>query len=124
MAFSSYAKNCAVVGTLCQYFGDSTDIPILPHGIIQPSLFESYNPIINSSVLINRSYCRWKECDLEDYELWLRITLSGGLFYNIPRILTWHRIHRNSAFNSKHMSDKHLRDEFARAKNSILSLVS
>lgn len=38
---------------------------------------------------------------LEDYDLWLRLRNQNKLFYNVNEPLVRHRIHNNSAFNSK-----------------------
>lgn len=99
------AKNVAVIGTFCQYFGERTGSPSIASGLIDGRLFEKCNQIINSSALIHRSYCNWRYIPggegMEDYELWMRIALGGFKLYNIPEVLVYHRIHRTSAFNSK-----------------------
>jgi glycosyltransferase involved in cell wall biosynthesis len=109
------APNADVIGTFCRYFGESNAIPYLPAGYIRPELLDHHNLIINSSSLIKKEYCKWEYHEttgqaLEDYYLWMKICLSGGTLYNIPEILTWHRIHKTSAFNSKGHSDRGLRE--------------
>ena len=90
------------IGTLCKYFGDSDKVPIIPDGDLSIFNFYSKNPIINSSALIKKELCYWKEYNgVEDYDLWLRLNRLNYKFYNIPEILTFHRIHSNSAFNAK-----------------------
>ena len=91
-----------VIGTNCQYFGDSNAIPYIPLGIISDFDFTKLNPIINSSCLIRKELCHWDgEYNLEDYDLWLRLRKENKKFYNMVEILTFHRIHKSSAFNAK-----------------------
>ena len=108
------ASDAAVIGTFCRYFGESYAIPNIPSGYVDSQFLEHTNPIINSSSLIRKQYCTWEynEIDygIEDFHLWMKICLSGGKLYNIPEILTWHRIHKTSAFNSQGYSDAPLRE--------------
>jgi len=92
-----------VVGTKCVYFGDMEGIsPEIPLRDISKYDFLKENPIINSSSLIKKEVCFWNEkFDVEDYELWLRLWKQNKTFYNCPEILVKHRIHIQSAFNSK-----------------------
>ena len=80
-----------VIGTKCVYFGDLS-------GII-PNI--SVNPIINSSSIIRKEYCFWHGDAVEDYDLWLRLRKQNKRFYNCEEVLVLHRIHTNSAFNTK-----------------------
>jgi teichuronic acid biosynthesis glycosyltransferase TuaG len=104
-AMHSHAYGADVIGTCCQYFGERYEIIPLESGYIDPAILENHNPIINSSSLIRRRFCNWELNDInfamDDYHLWMKICLSGGKLYNIPELLVWHRIHNNSAFNSK-----------------------
>lgn len=95
--------NYDVIGTQCQYFGDSNFTPHIPFGDITKFNFKTVNPIINSSVLLRKELAFWNVIlkAMEDYELWLRLNKQGKTFYNISNILTYHRIHTNSYFNTK-----------------------
>ena len=113
-AIHSHAYGADVIGTFCRYFGERYDSVSLESGYIDPEILENYNPIINSSSLIRRKFCNWEYEEnhngiCEDYYLWMKICLSGGILYNIPQILVWHRIHNRSAFNSQMQSDHMLR---------------
>jgi glycosyltransferase involved in cell wall biosynthesis len=108
-ASRTVAKNAVVIGTFSYYFGELTGVVPIPAGLIHPSELQHYNPIVNSSAMIQREYCMWKDEDLEDYSLWMNISLQGKDLYNVPELLTWHRIHTTSAFNSKHVSNVPLR---------------
>ena len=91
-----------VIGTNCVYFGDMNIVPKLPLGDLTTANFFEYNPVINSSVVVRKELCWWDpRFDVEDYELWLRIRKVGKTFYNLAEILTKHRIHRQSAFNTR-----------------------
>jgi hypothetical protein len=70
--------------------------------------FKNYNPILNSSVVIKKELCFWKNnfFGIEDYELWLRLKKEEKRFYNCNEILIKHRIYPNSFFNSKGNSDE------------------
>ena len=65
--------------------------------------FTRVNPIINSSSIIKKPLCYWDPIEekLDDYDLWLRLRISNKTFFNCDNILVKHRIHRQSAFNSK-----------------------
>lgn len=98
-----YTSNYDVIGTNCKYFGDLNISPPLPLGDINNFNFFKYNPIINSSCLIKKELAYWdQDVDgVEDYDLWLKLKKQNKKFYNVPTILTMHRIHNQSAFNSK-----------------------
>lgn len=98
-----YTSEYDVIGTNCKYFGDLNISPKLPYGNISNFNFFEYNPIINSSCLIKKDLAYWdQEVDgVEDYDLWLKLRKQNKKFYNLQDILTMHRIHTQSAFNSK-----------------------
>jgi glycosyltransferase involved in cell wall biosynthesis len=102
-----YLNNYDVIGTLCQYFGDSNSEPTLPKGNLCNFNFLRCNPIINSSSVIKKDLCFWdKQYDgVEDYDMWLRLWKNGKKFYNISDILVKHRIHQSSAFNSNNTNN-------------------
>jgi glycosyltransferase involved in cell wall biosynthesis len=112
-AKQSVACDAAVIGTFCAYFGSYTGSPHRPGGYIDSGVLATVNPIVNSSSMIHRSFCEWRnEYELEDYDLWMRIALAGGRMYNIPKVLTRHRIHTGSAFNSRQLDPTPLRQRF------------
>ena len=100
-----YMSKFDVIGTRCSYFGDSTITFQLPVGDITTFNFLSDNPIINSSCLIRKELCSWntesQTHGIEDYDIWLRLWKQGCTFFNVETILVLHRIHKESAFNSK-----------------------
>ena len=111
------AKNCAAIGTCCRYFGDVGGAPALRIGMLQFRDMIDCNQIINSSSMIHRSYCRWRDnyFGMEDYDLWLRITASGGYLYNLYETLVKHRIHKESSFNAKGQDPESIRGDFKAA---------
>lgn len=114
---SSYLYKYDVIGTKCIYFGDiNGNIPDNPVGDLSEFPFLSCNPMINSSVLIRKEYCHWEENGIEDYELWLRLKYQGRTFFNCRDVLVRHRIHSDSAFNSKGHTNKvhELREHYLR----------
>jgi len=118
----SEAINASVVGTLCQYFGDSNTVLSLPTGFVDPEILENYNPIINSSAIIRKELCKWEynniNFGMEDYYLWTELCLAGKKLYNLNEILTFHRIHNTSAFNSKGYSNNEIRERYKRLRAS------
>ena len=112
-AASTIAKDAAVIGTFCRYFGDLHNEITLPIGYVDPQVLQTFNPIINSSAMIKRQYCKWiyneDNMGVEDFYMWMEISLQGGKLFNLPEFLTWHRIHTTSAFNSKGYSDNNIR---------------
>ena len=98
-----YLNNYDVIGTQCQYFGESNNIPNIPLGDISNFDFFLVNPIINSSALIRKNLANWDENDIfyfEDYDLWFKLYSLHKKFFNINKILCMHRIHKNSFFNN------------------------
>lgn len=94
--------NFDIIGSKCVYFGDMSGIiPDIPTGDISNFDFKRVNPIINSSCIVRKELCYWNENGIEDYDLWLRLRKDGRKFYNFKEILVKHRIHNDSAFNSK-----------------------
>ena len=98
-----YIKDYDVVGSRCIYFGESKNgiIPDIPVRDISTFNFFTFNPIINSSIIIKKEFAKWNENGIEDYDLWLTLRKMQKKFYNCPEILVKHRIHNDSAFNSK-----------------------
>lgn len=95
-----------VVGSRCIYFGENTrfngQVPSIAIGDISTHDFFEFNPIINSSAVIKKEHCLWDgSLQLEDYNLWLSLRMKNKKFYNCEQILVKHRIHPESAFNSK-----------------------
>lgn len=103
-----YIDKYDVIGTNCQYIGDSDVIPRLYFGELSENNFSDINTIINSSCMINRRGRKiyWdSEWDgVEDYDLWIRLVKSGWKFFNIKAVLVKHRIHSTSFFNTKNRS--------------------
>jgi glycosyltransferase involved in cell wall biosynthesis len=99
-----------IIGTRAIYFGHILNgvIPSIPFGDITNHTFHQGNPVINSSSLIKKNLCFWNnENDgIEDYELWLKLNFEGKKFYNCEEIAVKHRLHENSAFNTKNFDEK------------------
>jgi teichuronic acid biosynthesis glycosyltransferase TuaG len=103
-----YISKYDVIGTSCQYFGESDAIPRLYFGELSKSNFSELNTIVNSSCMINR---RGRELfwdpewdGVEDYDLWIRLVNNNWTFYNIDLRLVEHRIHNDSFFNTKNIN--------------------
>lgn len=96
-----YIYDYDIIGTKCQYIGESDKVPKLPVGNLESVDFSKRNPVINSSVLLKRELCYWEDVFLDDYTLWLKLKKEKYKFYNLKDILVYHRIHSDSAFNSK-----------------------
>lgn len=101
------AADAGVIGTWCSYFGSTISSgPDLPYGWIEPRSLRHVNPLINSSVILKRELAVWEDrCGLDDYDLWIRLSKRGVKMLNIPLRLVHHRIHAESAFNSKGKQD-------------------
>lgn len=89
-----------VIGTNTQYFGESKVIPHLILGEIPRNTFLSFNTIICSSLMMRKEDAVWRNHFVYDYDMWLRMETEGKLFYNVPEILTMHRVHKQSFFNT------------------------
>jgi hypothetical protein len=98
-----------IVGTMCRYFGDSSDIPVLPPGELRKSDFVKRNPMIHSSVLIRRDLATYTdEFVAYDYDCWVRNMLYGVKIVNIDNILVFHRVHMKSFYNASGKQDPEL----------------
>ena len=98
-----------VIGTNGIYFGDKSEKIHVPSEDFNDSFdFRYSNPIINTSAIIKKELCFWRNdlFGIEDYDLWLRLKKQGKLFYNCKEVLVKHRIHTSSSFNSKGNSDR------------------
>jgi teichuronic acid biosynthesis glycosyltransferase TuaG len=116
-----------VIGTYCKYFGDIDLIPPLPQKEISRSSIFNTNPIINSSMMIKHEDALWTDRfkGLDDYDMWLRLAYNGSRFYNIPQVLTHHRIHSDSAFNTSNNSNvPNLLKHWNRQLNNLTTIVS
>lgn len=122
-ALQNEAKDADVIGTRCQYFGELQSFPNIPTGYIHPEILEQFNPIINSSAMIKREYCKWEYNDInfgmEDYYLWTELCLTGKKLYNISSFFTYHRIHKQSSFNSKGYSNTGIRVRYAMLRKIV-----
>lgn len=98
-----YIQSYDVIGTDTEYFGDKSGTPGLFLGVLTPKMFRFQNPVVNSSVMMQRKCAWWNEKweGLDDYNLWFYLLNKGKRFYNVPEILTNHRIHDESFFNNK-----------------------
>jgi teichuronic acid biosynthesis glycosyltransferase TuaG len=96
-----FTKDYDVIGTLGNYIGQrSTSIPVTS-GDLKNYDFLNINPILNSSSLIKKNYCYWDpDCIVEDYKLWLTLWRNGCKFYNVDKILIYHRLHPHSFYNN------------------------
>jgi len=104
---TKFIINYDVVGSNCVWFGDIDGVvPKIPVYDISNFNFAEVNPIINSSSIIKKQLCHWNENGVEDYDMWIRLRKLNKRFYNCPEILVKHRIHKQSAFNSKGNNDK------------------
>ena len=98
-----------IVGTMCRYFGDSSDIPVLPPGELRKSDFIKRHPMIHSSVLIRRELATYTdEFVAYDYDCWVRNMLYGIKIVNIDNILVFHRVHMKSFYNASGKQDPEL----------------
>ena len=97
-----YLHQYDIVGTRCIYFGESSSLPSIPVGFLNPQHnFLDYNPIINSSAILKKQDAKWNNIyTLDDYDMWLRLNYEKKTFYNIDEILCKHRIHKTSFFNN------------------------
>lgn len=97
-----HGHRVGIIGTWVQYFGDWNGQPQLPSEFIDPAVFHKTNPIINSSILIKKEYDYYTNefFGIQDYDSWVKLSLAGVQFYNIPMCLTHHRLSSSSVFNS------------------------
>ena len=99
-------EELGICGTMCRYFGESSDIPTLPTGELRKVDFEKKNPLIHSSILIRRDFADYTdEFVAYDYDCWIRSVLGGIKIANVDAILVFHRIHMKSFYNASNKQD-------------------
>lgn len=119
-----YMNGYDVIGTKCRYFGDMNHEASIPVNDISLFNFLNVNPIINSSCLLKKELCYWDEqSTVEDYDLWLRLWKDKKKFFNVNEVLIKHRIHNDSAFNSKG-NDIEAKKLIEKYKNPTITLVT
>jgi glycosyltransferase involved in cell wall biosynthesis len=105
---SKFLKSYDVIGTKCEYFGNINKFqPDIPTGDISNFDIFKFNPIINSSVIINKNFSYWNNDllnGLEDYDLWFKLFFDKKNIYNVDNVLCYHRIHNESAFNNSNFN--------------------
>lgn len=105
-------RDIDIIGTLTTYIDEnntkSITIPLCEFSEeISRMNLSGMNQIINSSCMIKRSCIDevngWDpEVEgLEDFDMWVKFSLSNKKFYNIQEPLVFHRVHSQSNFNAK-----------------------
>jgi hypothetical protein len=89
-----------VIGTNTQYFGTSNVIPHLCLGEIPHGAFLRFNTIICSSLMMKKTDAVWRDHFVYDYDMWLRMETEKKKFYNCSEVLTLHRVHNQSFYNT------------------------
>lgn len=96
-----YMGSYQVVGTNAQYIGERNGGPSIPFMEVNPDVFRSINPVVNSSAMFLKEDAQWEDIKgVEDYDMWCRLAAAGRRFFNVPEVLVSHRVHRDSAFNT------------------------
>jgi teichuronic acid biosynthesis glycosyltransferase TuaG len=98
-----YMEKYDVVGTNTVYFGERSDEPVIFLGKLYKDMFIFQNPLINSSIMLKKADGFWDENyePTNDYDLSVRLIIKNKTFYNIPEILTKHRIYSTSEFSNR-----------------------
>jgi teichuronic acid biosynthesis glycosyltransferase TuaG len=94
-----------VVSTGAQYFGLKSRQVDVPSGELSAIQFRKNNPVISTSALIRRAdllkmdpaYRGWAF----DYKLYVDLLNAGRKFYALPDVLTLHRLHAKSTYNTR-----------------------
>lgn len=124
---STVAKNAAVIGTAVDTFGDVPYTVQQKSEWITPVDLSEFNPVSLSSAILHRSYLHMRlmdgNCGIEDYELWMRILLSGSKIYNIPEVLTHMRV-TESIIRAKTQNPMILHVHYKKALTSPLAITT
>lgn len=102
-------------GTWCSYFGDWQGGPHIVGGFVSEGEFRKMNPMVHSSMLFPKEKNRQPFTDefvTYDYDCWVRNLQAGHIFYNVPLVLTEHRVYSGSHFNASGLQ----KPELVRAK--------
>jgi glycosyltransferase involved in cell wall biosynthesis len=94
-----------VVSTGGCYFGDKHDVIDVPIGRLNANHFRRGNPVMSTSAVMRKSdvlkfdpaYRDWAF----DYKLYVDLWNAGRKFYAIPDVLTLHRLHTGSTYNTR-----------------------
>ena len=101
-----YKDKYDIIGTLGRYIGDKKGKIDIEKGEISYNQIFFHNCVINSSVIMKKKFYTGEDVLLDDYNLWFCAIEQGATFYNLPEILTNHRVHNDSHFN--HINNDHV----------------
>lgn len=108
----TYTHKYDIIGTFIQYIDEFDTIIGQPNlsinndNIIQLSRLGN-NQIANTSTIFKKDDAMqvnyWNENldGIEDFDFWLKLMKIKKTFINIPEYLVYHRLHKNSNFNTK-----------------------
>lgn len=99
-----YLDRYDIVGTMAEYIGEKAGRVDVESGELSGWHFDSHNPIVQMSAMLKREDARWDESfarGVYDFALWKRLMLAGRRFFNVPKVLVQHRIHKGSTYNTK-----------------------
>jgi glycosyltransferase involved in cell wall biosynthesis len=124
--------NYDVVGTSCRYIGVKANmdgiitnffIPGIPLNEVSKPGFDIFhvNPMICSSILIRKELLEFEDHFVYDYNLWFKLFFQKKRFFNVPEVMVYHRVHKNSAFNN---SNSNYVDELKEKWRKIYNLES
>jgi glycosyltransferase involved in cell wall biosynthesis len=107
-----HKKDYDVIGSFIKYIDEKGFIiggPNLAsnHEDIKARSLSGVNQVANLSAIFKKSAVYsiggWDENidGIEDYDLWLRLLRCNYKFFNVPEYLCFHRLHKESNFNTK-----------------------
>jgi glycosyltransferase involved in cell wall biosynthesis len=95
-----YINDYDVIGTHCRYIGNLNFCPTIPLNDISDHDIFHINPLLHSSILIKKELVQFEDHFIYDYNLWFKLYHLKKKFFNVPEILMFHRVHRQSAYNN------------------------
>lgn len=120
-----------VVGTRCIYNVEKGHpcyhsmhnvVSSIAAGHLGHDKFKTQNHLINSSVVLRKHLCCWRDVPLEDFDLWLFLDKINCRIVNLPDASVVHRLRLASAFNNSNQIHHHAllqttARQFARCSN-------
>lgn len=108
----NYTSSYDVIGTYIHYIDELDEVTFnlelkVEDKDIKALSFLGNNQVANTSAIFKKSIAidigGWREDidGIEDFDFWLKLMKHGKLFYNVPEYLVYHRIHKQSNFNTK-----------------------
>jgi len=90
-----FSEKYDIIGSACGYTGSKSGISCITHGKINEDSFLFGCPMVNNTLLIKKSLCKWNEDKYDihaDFNMLYKLFGKGYIEYNVSEILCYCKI--------------------------------